>query len=103
MVIADDRNMGAESLLHKYLQHLIKYASQVLRTASEIGSRSSKHFYIVSNVLKCTGVGKWCDGGEFSEKLKRGFLIVRPFCRSVTAGVVDLFGDAARRDAAFVA
>lgn len=55
----DDGNMGAELLLQKYLNHLITYVSQVLNTATEIACRSNKHFYAVSNILKCNGIGNY--------------------------------------------
>lgn len=51
--------MGAELLLQKYLNHLITYVSQVLNTATEIACRSNKHFYAVSNILKCNGIGNY--------------------------------------------
>ncbi len=56
-LLTDDRSVGAESLLQKYLKHLNKYISQVLNTATDIACRSSKHFCTVSNILKCNGIG----------------------------------------------
>lgn len=65
--ISDDRNIGAESLLQKYLEHLVKYVSQVLNTASEVASRTTKHFYAACNILKCNGLGK-CGPLRVSKK-----------------------------------
>lgn len=50
--------MGAESLLKKYLYHLCTHVSETLALANEVAAISTKHFNVVTQILKDDIVGK---------------------------------------------
>ncbi|KAL1138807.1 hypothetical protein AAG570_008869, partial [Ranatra chinensis] len=48
----EQNKIGAEGLLRKYIEQLSRQVTSVLNLAGEIASQSSKHFYLVSAILK---------------------------------------------------
>ncbi|XP_066595212.1 E3 ubiquitin-protein ligase HERC2 [Prorops nasuta] len=48
----DQEKLGAESLLRKYIIQICNHATEVLSTAAEIGSSSTKQFILIAGVLK---------------------------------------------------
>lgn len=96
--------MGAESLFRKYLQHLINYVCQVLNTASDVASRSNKHFYTVCNILKNTGVGELnkikTNWRIFKRKLLQIFSLIS---RNFATRIINLSDNVTRRSTSFIA
>lgn len=59
MYIEGMNSQGAEMLLSKYLTNFVKRASQAIRLANHVASRSSKHYQIITKIINATGFGMY--------------------------------------------